>query len=364
MSLTQRVLAALAAGLAAGVAVSVSESTLLHRAVDVVSPVGTLWVNAIRMTVVPLIVSLLITGIASGTARDAGSVGGRSLLLFSALIAVTLPVTMVVAPPLLSMLNLDLSSTATLGAGSGATELPPFSDFLLGLIPTNPIRAAADGEMLPLIIFSTLFGLAITRLDAPNRAHLVGFFTAITKAMYVIVEWVLAAAPIGVFALIMRLAADNGVALVGTLGGFLLIVCGLLLVSLLLLYPITAFFSGIPLTVFARAIAPVQAVGFSTRSSLATLPAMVTAAEKTLGLSKSITSISLPVAASVFKYASPTARLTGTLFVAQLYGIDLAFPQFVGIAAAIGVLSFYSPGIPSGGLFVMTPVYLAFGLPI
>ncbi len=113
----------------------------------------------------------------------------------------------------------------------------------------------------------------------------------------------------------------------------------------------------------ARALAPVQAVGFSTRSSLASLPAMFAAAEE-LRLRDQVSGMVLPVAVSVFKWSSPIGRATGTYFVAMLYGIHLGPTEIAAIAAAIGVLSFYSPGIPSGGLLVMTPIYMSLGLPV
>jgi len=127
--------------------------------------------------------------------------------------------------------------------------------------------------------------------------------------------------------------------------------------------PITDL-GGISVREFARAAAPAQAVGFSTRSSLATLPVLVEEAEDTLGLPESVTGLALPAAVSVFKYASPIVRITGTFFVASLFGIDLGLVEGLTIMVGVAALSFYSPGIPSGGLFVMAPLYQALGLPI
>jgi Na+/H+-dicarboxylate symporter len=148
------------------------------------------------------------------------------------------------------------------------------------------------------------------------------------------------------------------------MGFFLLIACGLITIALIALYPVASWFGGVSMRQFARACAKPQAVGFSTRSSLASLPAMLEAAEKDLGLAPRVSGIVLPAATAIFKYASPVARITGTIFVARLYGVDLGAVEIAVIAAAIGALSFYSPGVPSGGLFVMTPVYIALGLPV
>jgi Na+/H+-dicarboxylate symporter len=320
MPLTTRVLLGLVAGLAIGVGISWIREPALFTAVSVVEPIGTLWVNAIRMTVIPLVVSLLITGIASGTAKSVGRIGGRAVIWFVALVAGGALLAALAGPPLLAAARFDTTAIVPMAQAAPATqvELPPFRDWIVGLVPANPVKAAADGALLPLIVFTVILALAITRLETKRRQVLVEFFDAVAKAMFVIVEWILAVAPIGVFFLVLPLAARTGAGLVGALGLFLLIVCALLVVALIALYPIATLVGGISLRRFARACAPAQAVGFSTRSSLASLPAMLEGAEHELGLPNQITGIALPLAVSLFKYSSPIARLTGTLFVAQL----------------------------------------------
>jgi Na+/H+-dicarboxylate symporter len=192
----------------------------------------------------------------------------------------------------------------------------------------------------------------------------VHFFEAISSAMVVIIEWILFVAPIGVFFLVVPLAARTGVDVIGAMGVFLLIACGLVLLGLLGLYPVAMLAGGLSFGRFARAMVPAQAIGFSTRSSLASLPAMLDVANDDLKLPPKVTAIVLPVSVALLKYASPTARITGTFFIAQLYGIELGVVEIGGIAAAIAALSFYSPGIPSSGLFIMAPIYMAFGLPM
>jgi Na+/H+-dicarboxylate symporter len=366
MTLTTRVLTALIVGLAIGVGVSLLETPWMFTAVTAVEPIGALWVNAIRMTVIPLVVSLLITGIASASGASAGRIGGRAFIWFVVLVAGGALFTALAAPPLLSLVDFDASAFASLRASAptAQVELPPFRDWIVGLIPANPVKAAADGTMLPLIVFACMLAIALTQLDAARRQVLVGFFDAVSGAMMVIVEWVLITAPIGVFFLVLPLAANTGVELVGAFGFFLLVACGLVTVALLALYPVAVVFGGVSLRDFARACAPAQAVAFSTRSSLASLPAMLDAAKRDLGLPEQVSSLVLPAAVAVFKYGSPVARATGTIFVAHLYGIDLGFVGIATITAAIAGLSFYSPGVPSGGLFVMTPIYIALNLPV
>jgi proton glutamate symport protein len=366
MNLTTRVLVALIAGLVVGVIFAAIGNPALLAVVAALEPIGTLWVNGIRMTVVPLVVSLLISGIASGPAAHVGRTGGRALVWFVLLVAGGALFTALAAPPLLALAPIDPEAFASLHESVPTTEveLPPFRDWVIGLIPANPIQAAANGEMLPLIVFSTIFALALTRLEGKHRETLVSFFTAISRAMLVIVEWLLIAAPVGVFFLVLPLAARTGIDLVGAMGYFVLVACGLITVALIALYPVAAWFGGVSFRQFARACAKPQAVGFSTRSSLAALPAMLEAAEHDLDLEPRVSGIALPVATALFKYASPVARITGTFFVARLFGIDLGPVEIAVITAAIAALSFYSPGVPSGGLFIMAPVYLALQLPV
>ena len=366
MSVTSRVLLALVSGLAAGMAASAAGSPALLDAISASGAVGTIWVNAIRMTVIPLVVSLLVTGIASTSTSAVGRVGGRALLVFGILVGCASLLAALAAPPLLQTISIDPASVAAIrgGAARTAVELPPFRDWITGLVPVNPVQAAAEGAMLPLILFTAVSALALTRIRAEHRELVVRFSEAAAETMFVLVDWILRVAPVGVFFLALDLAARAGVDLAGAIGWYLLICCGLLIAGLLLLYPVVTLVAGVRARDFARAALPAQVVGFSTRSSLAALPAMIEGAERRLGLPVRVTGLALPLAVSIFKYGSPTGRITGTLFVARLYGIELGAAEIAALSASIGVLSFYGPGIPSGALFVITPVYVSFGLPV
>ncbi|MDX1579035.1 MAG: cation:dicarboxylase symporter family transporter, partial [Gemmatimonadota bacterium] len=351
MSLSVRVLIGLGLGLAGGIAISaIGIGAALPGLVE---PVGTLWVNAIRMTVIPLIVSLLVVAIAGGReSRLVATLGARTLGLFLVMIGAVCLLTAIAAPPLLSLFTIDPETSRALresteAAAAGEVTLPPFRDWLVGLIPSNPVQAAAEGAILPLVVFTALFAFALGRVPEESRAGMLGFFRAVKDAMFVLIEWILAVAPIGVFALVLPLAARMGASAAGALGWFLLVACGLIVIALAALYPLATIAGRVPLAGFARALAPVQALGFSTRSSLATLPAMFVATEE-LEVPDRTAGLVLPIAVSTFKFASPIARATGTYFIAALYGIQLGPVEIAVIAGAIGLLSFYSPGVPSG----------------
>ena len=213
------------------------------------------------------------------------------------------------------------------------------------------------------MIFTALFSASLLYIEEAQRQLFVDFFSAVKSAMFVLIRWVMLLAPIGIFALVFPLAATLGMTVLNVLGTFIIIACGLLVVVTLLLYPTTAIFGRVTMRQFAKAVAPVQIVGFGTRSSLASLPATFVAT-KALGISERVSGLVLPIAVTLFKFASPIARTTGTYFVANLYGIELGVIELFIIVAAIGFLSVYSPGIPSGGLLIMAPVYVSLGLPV
>jgi Na+/H+-dicarboxylate symporter len=213
-------------------------------------------------------------------------------------------------------------------------------------------------------MFTVIFGVAATRVSVEYKDIINRAAKAVSETILVVVDWILATAPIGVFALTLTLAAQTGPSVIAAIAGFLAVVAILLVIATGACYPLVKVVAGIPMALFAKASAPAQAVGFSTRSSLASLPAMLEEADRTLKLKPEVSGLVLPAAVSVFKYASPMVRVVGSLFVASLFGVELGPVEIGSIAAGMAVLSFYSPGIPSGGLFVMAPLWMAYGLPM
>ena len=372
MKESTRVLIALGAAVAGGMAIGVSGSAPLLRAADLLTPVGTLWVNAIRMTVIPLMVSLLITGVAAATeVKSVGRIGARTLLVFVLLLA---GMALVVMPCCLAVFRLlpphgaavpPLPAGAAEAAGQIASggQAQTFSTWLMSLLPTNPIAAAATGAMMPLILFTLLLALAIARSPEPARATMVGFFQALGEAMITLVRWVVMLAPLGVFALVLPLAAHAGSALAGAIGFYIVAYSILCLAAILLLYPVVAIAARIPMRRFARAALPAQLIAFSSSSSIASLPALVESADRGLGLPPRVGGFVLPLAISTFKIAGPLSWTVGALFVGWFYGIPLHGSDLATIAFAAVFLSFAVPGVPRGAFIMLTPLFLAIGLP-
>jgi proton glutamate symport protein len=369
MSLTVRVLVALVLGLAAGLVILAHPAPALLKFVDFVEPIGILWVNAIRMTVIPLVVSLLITGVAScSDMRVVRRIGGRTLAAFLGLLVLVGAASLLIVPPLFAWLHMDPATTAILrgNAGSSAATtpvIPSFGGWLVSLVPTNPVRAASDGAMLPLVVFTLAFALALLKVASDRRDAVLRFFHGVGDAMLVIVRAIIELAPLGVFALMLPVASRTGLAAAGALGYYVAVTAVAQLLVILLLYPVAAFAGRVPLLRFARALFPAQAVAVSSASSLASLPALLDGSERKLRLPPSVTGMVLPLAVSTFKIATPTIWLIAAIFLAHLYGVRLGFAQLLIICVTSILTSFSLPGVPHGWLFVISPLVATMGIP-
>jgi Na+/H+-dicarboxylate symporter len=363
-------------GLIAGLAVGffVNAMPFFRGIVPWIEPLGSLFINAIRMTVIPLVVASLIVGVAGAPdARAIGRVGWRALLVFIALVFIGAVFGAIVAEPILRWM-IDPAATAGVRSGAsdlagaaqeGATRLPTFAQWLVDLVPANPMRAAADGAMLPLIVFSLVFGVALLKLEPARRASVVTFFEGVADAMLILVRWVLALAPVGVFALAVPLAARMGLSAAGALAGFIVLVSAICVAYMaLILYPAASTIGRATLGTFARAITTAQAVAFSSRSSLAALPAMIEAAETKLHFPPEISRFLLPLSASTFRAGSGVGLTVSVLFVARLYGVDLTIAQLATVIVTVVLTSFSVPGIPNGSIIAMVPVLVAAGIPV
>jgi Na+/H+-dicarboxylate symporter len=336
------------------------------KVVGWVEPFGTMWVNAIRMTVIPLIVSSLIVAVSSSEPGTVGRLGTRAFIIFVLMLSALAAITAVVAPPIFSRLHIDPAAAQAIRAGVAATtrpDMPGFSAWLVSLVPTNPIKAAADGAMLPLVVFTLALGLALGQLPLAVRATVVDFFRGVAEAMTLLVRWVLVLAPIGVFFLALSLATRLGSSVVGAVGFYVVVHSALQLMAVVLLYLVIMFFSRVPVATFARAALPAQVVAMTTRSSMAALPAMLTSAEQVLGLPRTVTSFALPFAVSTFRLNQAVTWVVMALFAAKLYGVELGAGHIATIAVTSVLMSFSVPGIPSGSLFVVAPFFASVGIP-
>lgn len=367
---TLRILVALILGLVIGAILAGQGAGVLDPVLAVAEPVGGMWLDGLRMTIVPLVFSLLVVGIASaaGTAA-AGGVAARALGLIALFLLLSATFSAAVLPAVLSVFPPPAEAMAGLRAAAGAhheklPEFPTMAAWLRAFIPANPIAAAAESNMAPLVLFALLFGLAATRIRIDLQTSLLSVFQGIVDAMMVIVQWVLWLAPIGVFALAMVVGAKAGFGAAGALGHYVLLLSGTCISVGLLAYLI-ALAARLPLFAFARAIIPAQVTAFSTQSSIASLPAMIDATRQ-LGITERTTGVVLPIAVSLFRITSPAANLGVVIYSAHVFGTELNPVLLAAGVVVAAMISLASVGLPGQITFFTTtgPICLTMGVPM
>ena len=371
MSQPTRILIALIVGLLLGILSADLAPSLTARAILIADPIGGMWLDALRMTIVPLVVSLLITGIAAtAEAARAGRLTLRALILFVAILWTSSLLAALLLPLFFALWPLPTASGDALRIALGSVpgrmgEVPGIGQFLRGIVPTNPVAAAANDMLLPLIFFTTLFGFAATRLPPEPRRQLTAFFSAVGDAMLVVIGWVLWIGPLGVFALAYGVGAKAGAGAVGALAHYILAVSSLGMVIWLLAYPLARFGAGIGIVTFARALAPAQAVAVSTQSSLASLPSMLAGAER-LGVPIRSAGVVLPLAVALFRATGPAMNLGVALYIAYWFGIPLSPLQLAAGIAAGAITTMGAASLPGQVSFItsIAPIALAMGVPI
>lgn len=359
----------LVGGLFGGLAIAFFAPDALPIVQTWVQPIGEMWLRALQATIVPLVAALLFTGVTQTVAMaSAGTMARSSLAMFLGFLAFSAGVAIVVTPLLLSALPIPAEAGAALRISLGAAEpgpVPGVAEFLRSIVPTNVIDAAANDRMLPLILFVSVFALAVGRLAGPQREVMTTFFAALASAMLVVIGWVLALAPIGVFALSMAVAATSGTAAIGALAHYVGIVILTGTVVLIAGYVFAVVIARQPLGRFARAMLPVQTIALSTQSSLASLPAMLGAC-RNLGVRETTSEFVMPLAVALFRATSPAMNLAVAIYVAHLYGVALS-PMVLVSAWIVAILvSLSSVSLPGSISFVASvgPIAIAMNAPV
>ena len=370
MSNATRILLALVLGLAIGIGWADLNAAGATQAAGYASPLATLWLNALRMTVVPLVFALLVVGIAqSADAARAGRLTARAMIWFVAILWTTTIAAALIVPALLHAWPLSSGAGASLKAALISTAPPGpvvgIGEFLQSLIPSNPIAAAANDAILPLVVFAAFFAFATLRLGSEPRDRIVGFLSAVSDAMLIIIGWVLAIAPAGVFLLAFIVGARTGAAAVGAFLHYMITVSSIGFAVLVSAYVVAVIGARLSLVRFARAVAGPQAVAMSTQSSLASLPAMLTACTG-LGIRAGVADVVLPLAVALFRATSPAMNLTVALYVAHWYGIAVPPAALAAGVAVSAITTMGSVSLPGTLTFFLNvaPVALALGVPI
>jgi len=360
------ILGALIAGLLLGMATKSATPVWT----GIAETIGTLWLNGLRMTVIPLIIALLITGIAqTAQAASAGKLAAQGIATMLGLLLCSTLTAAFLVPTLLSVFPMPSAAADMLRGALAQTHesqpLPGFGEFLRTIIPTNPFAAAAQDSVLPLIIFVLAFAFAASRLPDGQRGAITGFFEAVANAMIMVVGWVLWLAPLGVLALAYVLGRATGLAAFGALAHYVVILVTTGAVIGASAFLVAYFGAGIGPARFLRATIPAQAVAISTQSSLASLPAMLAGVDQ-LGVRRPVSEVILPIAVALFRVTSPAMNLAVALYVAHWLGVALT-PWHIAMGVAVAaVTTLGSVSLPGSISFIgsIAPICLAMGLPI
>lgn len=370
MSQPTRILLSLIIGLIAGALLAAYAPASAGTVADWVQPVGQAWLNGLQMTIVPLVVALLITGVtATAEAASAGRLAGRAIGLYVVVLTLSAVAAAILTPLFLHLWPLPQESAAALrGALAGAEkipDMPPMGKFLADIVPSNIVKAAVENAFLSLIIFSLIFAFAITRVGEAQRTLLIGFFAAIRDVMLVVINWVLWVGPVGVFALALVVGAKAGTGAFGALIHYILTVSGVGLVVTLFAYPVAVLGGRLGLIRYARAALPSQAVALSTQSSLATLPVMIEGASE-LDVPVAVSGVTLPLAVAIFRATGPAMNFAVAIYVASWFGVAVS-PATLAVGVVVATLtSLGSVSLPGTVSYVsaIAPVASTIGAPV
>ena len=369
----------LAAGLGLGLAVVLTQSPFLLAVTQGLRPLGNLFLNLLSMVVIPLVATALFVGVAGlGDLRRVGRLGVRTLAFFWGTTLAAILIGFVVAALFLPLVPITADQQAALrhaaAADSGAVrhaaeQITTGARFIVELIPSNPVRAAVDGNLLPLIVFTTIFAVAAAALPDEKRHALTELADVATQALIRIVRWVLVLAPLGIFAIVAgalaQLGVDLIVDLITAMAVFIVAVIAALAVLIAAVYlPAVAFLARLGAWRYLRAIRASLLMAFSTTSSLATLPVMLDAAESDLRVSRTVAGFVLPLGASVGRAGSAVFQAVAVLFVARLYGVPLGLAGTFQAGAAVFLASLTVASVPSASIVSLVPAFAATGLPL
>ncbi|MFW6175772.1 MAG: dicarboxylate/amino acid:cation symporter [Acidobacteriota bacterium] len=373
MQLHTKILIGLGLGVVVGLAANLLQIDWLAGLLVALEPLGSAFIRLITMVVVPLVAASLLIGTASlGDLRKLGRIGGKTVAFYLCTTAVAVTIGLVLSNLILPGSRIQPETRDELSAAFSeeaeqsmemAAEAPSVADVLLEMIPTNPVQAAAEMDLLPLILFVIVFGAAITQVSAERRKAVLTVAEGVNDAVMVVIDWVMMLAPYAVFVLITAVVARFGMdLLVSLLFYALTVVAGLLLHAFGTYGLIVRFLVKMKPTLFYRRIAKAPLVAFSTSSSNATLPVTMETAEESVGVSKSVSSFVLPLGATINMDGTALYQAVAVMFIAQIYGLPMGIEGQLTIVLTATLASIGAAGVPSAGIIILVLVLRSVGI--
>ncbi|MDO9598553.1 MAG: dicarboxylate/amino acid:cation symporter [Azoarcus sp.] len=358
MPLWKQIFIALTLGLVLGVVLNQTGNADLAASIK---PVGDLFIRGIKMLIVPLIFVSLVTGVASlQDLSTMGRLSAKTFALYLGTTAAAISIGLALATIFKPGVGIDLGAAKAVTA----KDAPTVTDTILGLVPTNPIEAFATGNVLQIIVFAILFGVAIV-LAGDLAKPVKTFFESAAEVMYKLTSIIISFAPYGVFALMTWVAGTYGFDLLAPLAKVIAMVyLGCAVHALVVYAGMIKFISGLnPVRYFQGSIEPVM-VGFTSTSSSGTLPVTMMSAERNLGVSRRVSSFVLPLGATINMDGTALYQGVCVVFIAQAYGLDLNTSQYLTIVLTATLASIGTAGVPGAGLIMLSLVLASVGLPL
>ncbi|MDH3270555.1 MAG: dicarboxylate/amino acid:cation symporter [Gemmatimonadota bacterium] len=373
MQLYTKILIGLIAGAVVGAVANLGGLVWLQNLLGGVEILGTAFINLITMIVIPLVVASLLVGTASlGDLSKLGRIGGKTLAYYMITTAIAVTIGLTLANVIEPGSGVAPETTAELTERYGgdaasrvniAEQAPSWQETLLRVIPRNPVRAAADMDLLPLIFFTICFGAALTVIAPKRRDAVLEFFHGINEASMTLINWIMELAPYAVFVLIGSVVANFGFDLLQSLLVYTLVVVAGLMIHAFGTYAIILrFFARLNPAKFYPTVAAAPLLAFSTSSSNATLPLTIETAEEKVGISNEVASFVLPLGATINMDGTALYQAVAVMFIAQIYGVDLALADQLVIVLTATLASVGAAGVPSAGIITLIIVLNSVGM--
>ena len=362
MSYTTRILLSMFLGIFFGSLINnlFLDYSLVVFSIEIFSALGTIFISSLKLMVVPLVFFSLVTGVAQITdSSKLGSISIKAIFLYLATTSIAIS------------LALFFSNFINIGSGAGliseakfVTPTPPsLKEVFVNIFPTNPIAAMANGEMLQIIVFSLLVGLGVKSLSSSET--LINFFVSGNNLMLKIVELIIWFAPIGIFCLLTDIFSQIGFSVIYDLAGYFFLLIAVLMFHGIFVYSFFLyFFTGLNPIVFYSKLKEVILFAFSTSSSSATMPLTLKTAKDQLGVDQSVASFTIPLGATINMDGTAIMQGVATVFIAQVYGIDLTITDFLMVILTATLASIGTAGVPGVGLIMLAMVLQQVGLPV
>lgn len=367
MSLTMKVVIGMILGITVGLAINLTgmnaDGSLINMYIvdGAFYVIGKMFVNALKMLVVPLVFFSLVCGVCGiGNIKTLGRVGSKSFALYmlTTAIAIALAITLAASVGIGEGMNLQSTSQFQ------AKVAPPLTDIFIGIIPTNPIKAMANGDMLPLIFYAILIGISLLMVGK-KASRLIETIEILNEVMMKMVTIIMSVAPYAVFALIAKAMAQLGLELLSQLAGYVLVLISALMLHLFVtLMIVLKVFSGLSPTIFLKKIRDAQVFAFSTASSNATIPVTLRTVIERMGVNNSIASFTVPFGATINMDGTAIMQGVATVFIANIYGVDLGITGYLTVILMSVLASIGTAGVPGVGLIMLSMVFAQVGLPV